>query len=535
MRRIALGCLLVLISVPAASAADRTDRIPASVGPDDYRSYFVNPSTPAGVDSALWQAAAKRTLERWGATYLGTTTVSPDVHTDGINVIGFSAIAEAGVLGRNTKGKGGVRKNPGGGDTCAPIATTVVNETLTPVAETIKLKLRSDRIVRRKVRKRTVTTTRKVNTARIDTSPVIGQRCVTTTPDFESDPATVKHESDVQMDTAPPKPWYIGPSYPTGDQVDLETVLLHELGHAAGLDHQLQQCDPSTPMYPSTSNGDFWRGVDETHIQACGGIYGVTPDPAAGAEGPFGFASLGGMPFVVNPAVPPGYDSARFVALAQSIVERWGGTFAGTTALKPTQGDGQNVIGFDVIAGVDYEISSFGSRERLVTPARADCTLTTGPVSTYKVKRVTKRRRIRVRGRRKTLKYRKDRVVTTKVQGPVSGTCATVAAVTDQKAPAREVDLGLANEMNAYEMGPKHPVQRTRVDMATMLADAVGRIAGAPVTDPCARTSPVADDLLPGEWWRSPNDVQRFDCGAPRAAVRSAGRAGREWHVLVRE
>jgi hypothetical protein len=538
MRRIVLGILLALAAPPVAGAADRTDRIPAAVGPADYRSYYVNPTAnlPAGVTAERWQALAKRVMERWGATYLGTTTASPDNHDDRLNVIGFSTALPGSVAGRNTKSKGGIRRSKGTGRRCEPAPGLDVGEVVRTVVTPFRLRLRADTVRKKKVRRRTKTVTRSATAARLETEPKLGQRCFETVQQLESDPATVVHESDVQMDTTPSAQWYSGPDHPPSDQLDLETVLLHELGHAAGLAHQPQDCDPSTPMRPSGSNGEYWRGIDEVFYDApCSAPYPVTPDPSSGAEGPYGFASLGGRTFHVNPTVPDGYDSARFVALVQSVVERWGGTFGGSVPETPTQGDGRNVIGFDTIAVPTYETTTQVTTESLLHPAFKDCTLTAGRVSSFKVKRVTKKVRVRVKGRRKTLRLRRDRVVETKVPGFVSGACTDVPARTETKPPVPEIDLGIAHEMDAYELGPRHPVQQTRIDMATMLADALGRVAGAPVGDACASQTPVADDLRPGDWWRSPGDVRRIGCPRSRAAARSAARSGQVRYVRVQD
>jgi hypothetical protein len=540
MRRTALGILAALAAAPTAVAADRTDRIPAAVGPTDFRSYFVNPSAnlPAGVTAERWQAVAKRAMERWGATYLGPTTASPDIHSDGVNVIGFSTALDAPTAGRNSKRKAGTRKSLGTVQRCEPAPGLVADEAVRSVVTPVKLKLRADVVKRKKVRKRFKTVTRSAKSAALDSTPKAGQRCVTVTQQFETDPATVYHESDVQMDSTPGAPWYSGPDHPPSDQLDLESVLLHELGHAAGLAHQPQDCDPSTPMRPSSSNGEYWRGVDEVfYLQSqCGDPpYPVTPDTASGPEGAFAGGSLGGRTFFVNPAVPDGYDGARFVALVQSVVVRWGGTFGGTASEKPTQGDGRSVIGFDTVAASDYEATTQTTTESILSPAHKDCALTAGPVSSFKVKRVTKKVRVRLGGRRKTLKLRRDRVVETKAPGSVSGTCTDVPARTDTKAPVLESDVGIAHEMSAYELGPKHPVNLTRVDMATMLADALGRIAGAPVGDRCAKQTPVADGLEPGDWWRSPTDARRVKCPGGRAAAGSAGRSDRVETLLVQD
>jgi hypothetical protein len=411
----------------------------------------------------------------------------------------------------------------------------VQDERVATTSTVVTLKLRKDLVRKGKVRKRTVTTKRTITTAAITSTPLGGERCLVGPPGSESDPASLIHESDLQMDTTPPLAWYSGTDHPTNNEYDLETVMLHELGHAAGLAHQPQNCDPSTPMRPSTANGEFWRGVDEVFYQnPCTVPYPVTPDTASGAEGPFAFGvTLAGAPIMVNPEVPAGYDSTRFVALAQSIIERWGGTFGGTAATKPVPGDGVSVLGFDTIAGLGFETSNSTLNDDLVFPAYQDCTTAAGTIPSYSVKRVTKKKRVRVRGRRRTLKLRADKVVTKQVPGTPSGSCVSKTSRTERTAKPPEIDIGISKEMEAYEMGPQHPVLETRTDMASLLAAAVGTSLGIAKGDRCGKATPVTD-VKPGDWWRSPTDVKRVG-GCARSGVRSERRGGRTLYVVTQD
>jgi hypothetical protein len=77
----------------------------------------------------------------------------------------------------------------------------------------------------------------------------------------------------VERDLAlrPDLPWAPGPAYPTSDEIDLETVLLHELGHYAGnLRHTPVGCH-NTPMVNALGPGEWWRSPTDWHYDACAG------------------------------------------------------------------------------------------------------------------------------------------------------------------------------------------------------------------------------------------------------------------------
>ena len=65
-------------------------------------------------------------------------------------------------------------------------------------------------------------------------------------------------------------PWAQGPAHPTDDEYDLETVILHELGHWAGnLRHTPVGCH-DTPMVKGLGPGEWWRSPSDWHYDACG-------------------------------------------------------------------------------------------------------------------------------------------------------------------------------------------------------------------------------------------------------------------------
>jgi hypothetical protein len=76
----------------------------------------------------------------------------------------------------------------------------------------------------------------------------------------------------VERDLAllPDVSWAQGPAHPTGEEYDLETVVLHELGHWAGnLRHTPVGCH-DTPMVKGLAPGEWWRSSSDWHYDACG-------------------------------------------------------------------------------------------------------------------------------------------------------------------------------------------------------------------------------------------------------------------------
>ena len=55
-------------------------------------------------------------------------------------------------------------------------------------------------------------------------------------------------------------PWALGPAWPTPEEFDLQTTLLHEFGHLAGNRRHAANCSVA-PMTPSLAPGDWWRST----------------------------------------------------------------------------------------------------------------------------------------------------------------------------------------------------------------------------------------------------------------------------------
>lgn len=68
----------------------------------------------------------------------------------------------------------------------------------------------------------------------------------------------------------PDLPWQLGPAYPAMDEYDLESVLLHELGHLAGNKGHRPRCSNS-PMVEAMAAGEWWRGPADRWSFGCEG------------------------------------------------------------------------------------------------------------------------------------------------------------------------------------------------------------------------------------------------------------------------
>ncbi len=64
--------------------------------------------------------------------------------------------------------------------------------------------------------------------------------------------------------------WAAGPDYPALDEVDLESVLLHELGHMAGNRRHRRHC-ANSPMIEALGEGEWWRGGRDHWFADCAG------------------------------------------------------------------------------------------------------------------------------------------------------------------------------------------------------------------------------------------------------------------------
>jgi hypothetical protein len=80
-------------------------------------------------------------------------------------------------------------------------------------------------------------------------------------------------ERDIQLN--PFVRWEQGPDYPASDEYDLESTILHEVGHFANptKDNHVFACENS-PMIDSIAPGEFWRDADDWLRYGCAGSSG---------------------------------------------------------------------------------------------------------------------------------------------------------------------------------------------------------------------------------------------------------------------
>ncbi|HEX4807010.1 MAG TPA: hypothetical protein VFU94_14020 [Conexibacter sp.] len=76
-------------------------------------------------------------------------------------------------------------------------------------------------------------------------------------------------------------PWDAGPALPDDRHIDLETVILHELGHYAGNGHARNCRD--TPMWVALGVGEWWHSPTDWFQHGCGIATAAAHRPAATA------------------------------------------------------------------------------------------------------------------------------------------------------------------------------------------------------------------------------------------------------------
>ena len=514
--------LLLVASAGPVRAADRSDAIPVTVGPPGGVGFYVNPDA-AGLDPARVQEILVRSLVRWGNTYLGLTNAAPGAD-DAINVIGVAALPE-GLLGLAQSRTPQTTRSVPASTACARTPGEV-SDTVRRSRRSLSARLRRDVVGAGTVSRRTVTRTLRVPRFKRVRGPLSVRVCTLTA---ATTATTVTTQYDVLLRPAPVSgPWSLGPAFPVSPAFDFESNVLHELGHISGLAHQIDECDPATPMPSNQSPGEYWHAVDEWRRPGCPVPAPPAPAPTVltGADSgeplPGAGGRLAGQRILINPRVPAGYDAARFVAVAERAIRRAGGTPAGLTNVAPVPGDRQTVLGF---AGLrDGVLAAWGTVARRQSVA-------THTVRSCRAARVRVRRPVVVRRTvtRGGLRLRRD-VVQTKVRSVSGFECASRKRAARTANIAPELDVRVSETAVAWEFGPRLPADGTRWDLESALLQTLASASGAPTGGRCDTTTPNSSTgLSPGDWWRSVAEVRRTRCvagdtnrTAPAVATRRA-------------
>ncbi len=290
---LALAAAIALVGAAPAAAQDPTDPLYPAIGPAGGLTFNINPAVPPGYDSARFVSVVRRSLARWGDVDGGLTDAAPGDGTDGVHVIGFASppeIAFPGALGIYRTGVSVTQEVRPSGQRCltvhrrVPVTKTVREarrvRVRVPLRRRGKIVRRNGKIVyqvlkrRGKVvrrngkpvyKKRTVIRYRNVDRVSYEMQPVETCEELTSLQDVEHFDYAVLLDSDVK--------WAFGPAHPQwtedGTETDLESVVLHELGHVSGLGHSSEECDAATPMAIRRYSGDWWRSPTDVSVAEC--------------------------------------------------------------------------------------------------------------------------------------------------------------------------------------------------------------------------------------------------------------------------
>lgn len=213
--------------------------IPSWVAVSGSTPFYVNNVVgPSSISADRFLLLARRSGERWGLPYQGTTSVSPGLR-DGVNAVGFGYTG-SGNLGVQT-------------DYLETIYGRARRRCRTHWHHRVhrhrgRLHRHGSGRLHRHYR-RHVHWRRHRHCSR-GNRRVLGQRVV---------------ERDLAVTTG--VIWQQGPAYPGPYTYDLESTLIHEFGHFAGNDH-IYGCENS-PMRDVLNSGEWWRDTDDWYRSSC--------------------------------------------------------------------------------------------------------------------------------------------------------------------------------------------------------------------------------------------------------------------------
>lgn len=78
-------------------------------------------------------------------------------------------------------------------------------------------------------------------------------------------------------------PWQPGPAKPSTDEYDLQSVVIHELGHFAGNRRHVAYC-VNSPMIESLDKGEWWHSPTDWYLRHCGVRRANAPEARAAAQ-----------------------------------------------------------------------------------------------------------------------------------------------------------------------------------------------------------------------------------------------------------
>jgi hypothetical protein len=207
---VGLRTRLPVLALTAAIAAALAPQASAA------NTMFVNATDdrPAGVDAKRLYDLSEESARRWKMAVIGNSSADPGVR-DNAQVIGFSRATNPKALG----------------------VTSIWTRT--------------------RYRVKSVKTCTRVR----------GKKRCKTVKKYVRDGVEVV-ERDIQLN--PFVKWEQGPAYPAADEYDLESTILHEIGHFANpmKDNHVFGCENS-PMIDAISPGEFWRDADDWVRYGC--------------------------------------------------------------------------------------------------------------------------------------------------------------------------------------------------------------------------------------------------------------------------
>jgi hypothetical protein len=169
--------------------------------------------------------------------------------------------------------------------------------------------------------------------------------------------AGVASEFDLEMD--PSWPWTTSTTNP---DVDLQSVVTHELGHALGLAHSL---DPAAVMFASYPHAAIRRDLTDDDRSAISAVYGATPSRPAPSTKAFLALSTGAN--LVTWAGGDAQPAHAFASVIASVREVY--------ALDPATGGWRRYIPDAPAYVSDLEMLHSGTPYWVITSAAATLTI----------------------------------------------------------------------------------------------------------------------------------------------------------------